>query len=142
MGNTSVIKKCNFEDIQDNIPSFKNNEYLLINTLGLNEQNCLIPNTISFNQEEEIINNIMKTNISIKIFIYGKNMNDDTIYKKYNQLTSLGFINIFLYTGGLFEWLCLQDIYGDDLFPTTSKELDILKFKALSYKKNILLLNN
>jgi hypothetical protein len=31
--------------------------------------------------------------------------------------------------GGLFEWLMLQDIYGSDEFPTTKKELDILKYK-------------
>ena len=30
----------------------------------------------------------------------------------------------------MFEWLLLQDIYGNELFPTTSKELDILKYKS------------
>ena len=29
----------------------------------------------------------------------------------------------------MFEWLLLADIYGTDLFPTTKRELDILKFK-------------
>ena len=33
------------------------------------------------------------------------------------------------YPGGVFEWLLLQDIYGNDNFPTTKKELDILKYK-------------
>ena len=41
-------------------------------------------------------------------------------------------INTKLYIGGLFEWLLLQDIYGDDEFKTTKKELDILKFKPQS----------
>jgi len=141
MGNTTTIQKCNFEDIQNNLYNFKNNSSLLINTLGLNEQGCLIPNTIKYDSEEQIINNYMKTNTSIYIFIYGKNMNDETIYKKYNQLISLGFMNVYLYTGGLFEWLCLQDIFGFDNFPTTKKELDLLKFKAISYKKNNLLTN-
>jgi hypothetical protein len=141
MGNTTTIQKCNFEDIQNNLYNFKNNSSLLINTLGLNEQNCLIPNTIKYDSEEQIINNYMKTNTSIYIFIYGKNMNDETIYKKYNQLISLGFMNVYLYTGGLFEWLCLQDIFGFDNFPTTTKELDLLKYRALSYKKNNLLTN-
>jgi hypothetical protein len=36
---------------------------------------------------------------------------------------------VFVYTGGLFEWLMLQDIYGETDFPTTKKELDILRFK-------------
>ena len=64
-----------------------------------------------------------------RIVIYGKNCNDDTTNKKYQQLLTLGFYNIFLYTGGLFEWLLLQDIYGKELFPTTKKEVDILKYK-------------
>ena len=45
---------------------------------------------------------------------------------------SLGFYNVYLYNGGLFEWLLLQDIYGFDEFPTTKKELDILKYKPKS----------
>jgi len=35
-----------------------------------------------------------------------------------------------VYPGGLFEWLLLQDIYGEDNFPTTKKEMDILRFKG------------
>ena len=31
-----------------------------------------------------------------------------------------------------FEWLLLQDVFGEDLFPTTSKELDILKFNSIN----------
>jgi hypothetical protein len=50
--------------------------------------------------------------------------------KKYQQLLTLGFYNVFVYMGGLFEWLMLQDIYGKELFPTTKKELDLLKFKS------------
>jgi hypothetical protein len=42
---------------------------------------------------------------------------------------SLGFYNIFVYTGGMFEWLLMQDIYGKELFPTTKKEVDLLKYK-------------
>jgi hypothetical protein len=65
----------------------------------------------------------------VKIIIYGRNCNDEKIYTKYNQLISLGFYNVYIYTGGLFEWLMLQDIYGDKEFPTTKKELDLLKYK-------------
>ena len=46
---------------------------------------------------------------------------------------SLGLTEVYVYPGGLFEWLLLQDIYGDDSFPTTKKELDILKYKPVSY---------
>jgi hypothetical protein len=87
-------------------------------------------NTVSVNDEEIIINKFLKENKNIIIIVYGKNCNDDSTNKKYQQLLSLGFYNIFVYTGGLFEWLLLQDIYGKELFPTTKKELDILKYKS------------
>ena len=128
MGNTQSMKKINFEDMQSVI---KNPEiYLIINTLPPSEQQCLIVNTTLANDEESIINKFMKENKSIRIIIYGKNCNDETINKKYQQLYSLGFYNIFIYSGGMFEWLMLQDIYGKDLFPTTKKELDLLKYKS------------
>ena len=86
--------------------------------------------TITPEKEINIINNLLRNgNKNIKIIIYGKNCNDDKIYKKYQQLQSLGFYNIYLYVWGLFEWLMLQDIYGEKEFPTSKKELDILKFK-------------
>jgi len=128
MGNSQSIQKVNFEDVQYVL---KNNEtHLLINTLLESEQKCLIPNTIAPRKEEELINKFLKNGKkNIKIIVYGKNCNDEEIYKKYNQLYSLGFYNTYIYTGGLFEWLMLQDIYGNVEFPTSSKELDILKYK-------------
>jgi len=129
MGNSqSSSIKINYEDVQFII---KNPEgHLLINTLSDSEQNCLIVNTINFNNEENIINTCIKRGVKdIKIVIYGKNSNDEKLFNKYNQLTSLGFYNVYIYTGGLFEWLMLQDIYGEKEFPTTKKELDILKYK-------------
>jgi len=129
MGNgQSSLIKINYEDIQYAI---KNNEkYILINTLLPSEQNCLLLNTTNIDDEERMINHFIKTgNKQVKIIIYGRNSNDEKIYSKYNQLNSLGFYNIYIYVGGLFEWLMLQDIYGEKEFPTTSKELDILKYK-------------
>jgi hypothetical protein len=128
MGNSQSSIKISYEDIQYII---KNPEgHILINTLPSNEQNCLIVNTMNINNEETIINNLLKRGLKdIKIIIYGKNSNDEKMYNKYNQLNSLGFYNVYIYTGGLFEWLMLQDIYGEKDFPTTKKELDILKYK-------------
>jgi hypothetical protein len=54
------------------------------------------------------------------------------VYDKYEQLIKLGFRHVYVYPGGLFEWLCLQDIYSSELFPTSKKELDILKYKPSS----------
>tara|TARA_Y100001970_G_scaffold293341_1_gene439543 strand:- start:780 stop:1205 length:426 start_codon:yes stop_codon:yes gene_type:complete len=130
MGNVQSPKKVNYEDIQLILNKKKSN-ILLINTLSLNEQNCLIPNTINAYQEEKIINTNLK-NTTLEIVIYGKNNSDKNVEKKYLKLRELGFDNIYIYPGGLFEWLCLQDIYGSSSFPTTIKELDILKYKSKS----------
>ena len=127
---TSQMKKVNFEDLQEIQHS---NNSILINTLLENQQHCLIRKTINFKDEETIINNLLNSKTKAKIFIYGKNTNDESIYKKYNQLLQLGFQEIYVYSGGIFEWLCLQDIYGEESFPTTKKELDILKYKSHSH---------
>lgn len=127
MGNTQSMKKINYEDMQT---VTKNPEiYLIINTLSPSDQKCLIVNTTVAEEEEILINKYLKENKSIRIIVYGKNCNDDSVQKKYQQLLTLGFYNIFVYTGGMFEWLLLQDIYDKDLFPTTKKELDLLKYK-------------
>ena len=128
MGNSQSTQKINYEDVQYVI---KNAEaHILINTLNENEQTCLLPNTIGIHKEADLINNLINHgNKKVRIIVYGRNSNDEKIYTKYNQLTSLGFYNVYIYTGGLFEWLMLQDIYSEKEFPTTKKELDILKFK-------------
>ena len=129
MGNTSSVNKINYEDL---IFLSNQNDCILINTLPPSMQDCLIINTVNINEEENIINSYLKTDQRKTIIIYGKNCNDETIFKKYQQLSDLGFNNINIYTGGMFEWLLLQDIYGDDEFPTTSKIVDILKYKGKS----------
>jgi rhodanese-related sulfurtransferase len=128
MGNSQSTQKINFEDVQFVINNSQT--HLLINTLNEAEQECLITNTVNIKNEEALINKLLQNSKKdIKIIVYGRNTNDEQIYKKYNQLRTLGFYNVYIYIGGLFEWLLLQDIYGDTEFPTTSKELDILKFK-------------
>lgn len=131
MGNTQAMKKINFEDLQ--VILKHPGTYLLINTLDQSQQDCLILNTTPAHQEEEIINQYLTNrNKNIKIAIYGKNCNDEKVYEKYQQLIKLGFYNLYLYTGGLFEWLMLQDIFGYDDFPTTKKEMDFIKYKSKS----------
>ena len=128
-GNSRSIKKVNFEDIQQIFRTNQNS--LLINTLSGNEQSCLIKGTVSIQDEIRLINENMHRS-SINIIVYGKNTSETSPYKKVEQLMGLGFYNVYLYPGGLFEWLCLQDIYGFEEFPTTSKELDILRYKPVS----------
>lgn len=138
MGNKISVNKIGYDDI---LYLFKcNKDFIIISTLSENEQDCIIEHTVTPQNEVEIINKAMG-NTSLYIVIYGKNCTDDTVYKKYHTLCGLGFINVFVYPGGLFEWLCLQDIYGDEHFPTTSKEKDILKYKS-PLTLNTLLLGN
>lgn len=131
MGNSQSIKKINYEDVQNLLQG--SDESLLINTMQLNEQTCLIPKTCFASNEEKLINELISEDKKeTTIFIYGKNSNEEKIYQKYNELKSLGFKNVYLYVGGMFEWLLLQDIYGTELFPTTIMELDILKYRPIS----------
>ncbi len=129
MGNTqSSNVKANFEDVQYALKT--DEKCLLINTLNDREQDCLIPKTIHASHEEAIINKLIHENIkNIKIIVYGRNCNDENIYKKQGQLLSLGFHEVYVYVGGIFEWLMLQDIYSPAEFPTTKKENDFLKYK-------------
>lgn len=138
MGNKQ-LQYINFEDMQ--IAIKKPEMYLIINTMSNIKQDCVILNTIDINKEELIINNYIHKNKSIYIIIYGENNLDDTAKQKYNQLLSIGFHNIYIYSGGLFEWLLLQDIFGVELFPTNKKELDFFKFKTHS-KLHVALLDN
>jgi len=121
-------KKVSFEDMQHIIANPK--EYTIINTLLSNEQHCLIKNTISYQTEEKTINEYLNQyDFTPKFIIYGRNTNDETVETKSKQLSGLGFQDVYLYMGGMFEWLLLQDIYGADEFPTTNKFLDILYYK-------------
>ena len=119
------IKKINFDDMKNAV----NKKYIIINTLDESNQECLIENTISPQEEVRILNKYINNTKNISIIVYGKNNNDEKLFSKYQQLVNLGFTNVYLYIGGLFEWLLLQEIYGEENFSTTSKELDILKYK-------------
>lgn len=137
MGSNHSKNKINYEDVQyacNNAFNNKNSgkKYAIINTMDKTWQSCLIQSTIPIQEEEEMINGVLNNKCSndITIIVYGTNSNDESIYSKYEQLVKLGIKNVFIYTGGMFEWLLLQDIYGRDLFPTTSRELDILKYKS------------
>ena len=128
------VNKLNFESVQNIINKNTTQQFIIINTLENNNQDCLIKNTITPEKEIELLNYYLKENKKINILIYGENCSDNKVINKYNQLYQLGFTNLYIYIGGLFEWLLLQDIYGDDEFPTTNNIVDILKYKG----KNII----
>lgn len=139
MGNSSSsIKNINFEDMQYSI---NDNTTIIINTLDASNQKCLIAGTISIDKEVEFLNAQITKDKNIRIIIYGMNSCDTSAMKKYEQLLGIGFYNIYIYSGGLFEWLLLQDIFGRELFPTTSIDSDIIKYKGQCHF-NIKLLKN
>ena len=139
MGNTfSKVNRMNFEDIQEAIKN--KSDYILINTLPASEQNILIMNTIKADDEIRVVETAIKAKKFI--IIYGRNNSDQSIFDKYTQILRLGHTKLYLYMGGIFEWLLLQDIYGDDQFKTTSRELDILKYKPISTFKTLYLTDN
>ncbi len=136
MGSINSINRVNFEFVADIVlsnSSVSKNDYILLNTLDKSNQECLIKHTLNINDEVDTMNKYIsnKNNNNKKILIYGKNCTDYAPFKKYKQLVSFGIDakNIYLYIGGLFEWLLLQDIYGESEFQTTKNELDILKYK-------------
>tara|TARA_B110000285_G_C15053136_1_gene578092 strand:+ start:895 stop:1311 length:417 start_codon:yes stop_codon:yes gene_type:complete len=128
------LKKTNLQYINyQNVQQYINdNNAIIINTLIGSEQGCLIYNTINYTAEQELFNQLIN-NYDFKsktIVIYGRNCNDNSVMKKANQLIELGFHNIYIYNGGLFEWILLQEIYSDEHFKTTSEVDDILKYKS------------
>ena len=131
MGNIQTVhsvRKVSFEDIVDTV--YKNKHaYLLINTLAITDQECLITHTTPAQMEESIINQLISGNKAHPVIMYGKNTNDTSVLVKYEQLTKLGFTNIMVYPGGLFEWCLLQEIYGSEMFPTTSKVNDLYAYR-------------
>ena len=128
----SLMSKVNFEDVQTAIKRHD----IIISTLDAANQACLILGTISAMVEETVLNEHMRKDRGIPIIIYGQNATDLSVVQKYDQLVALGFYNVHLYAGGLFEWLLLQDVYGAgaDAFPTTltSKDVvvDLLRYKG------------
>jgi hypothetical protein len=101
-------------------------------------QECLIFGTIPIEKEEFLINQLLdKGSNHTNIILYGKNGTDSSTIKKRKQLIQLGFDHVFIYVGGLFEWLLLQDIYGSSEFPTTNPCKDLLAFRETPIFTNI-----
>lgn len=123
----SASRRLNFEDMQW---ATRSESTVIISTLGVDRQGCLIPCTIPPADETETINGYLSRDSGVKIVVYGESANDDSVGQKYAQLAGLGFTNVYVYPGGMFEWLLLQDVYGEEMFPTIGREIDILKYKG------------
>tara|TARA_Y100000748_G_scaffold303727_1_gene309857 strand:+ start:2960 stop:3376 length:417 start_codon:yes stop_codon:yes gene_type:complete len=134
MGNIQSFSKVSYGSVQDIV--MKNTNALLVCTLDKKNEQYAIEKTIAIENEENVINNMMKKRQhDLIIVIYGENMYDDTVIKKYTQLKKIGFKNCYIYFGGLFEWFLLQDVYGQEVFPTMSTPMNgCLSFKPIGMK--------
>jgi biopolymer transport protein ExbD len=95
-------------------------------------QKLLIAGSLTAEMETQRINEMLSNyEYDTKIVVYGKNSRDyEKLLEKQKQLKSLGFRNVTIYLGGMFEWLLLQDVYGAKEFPTTPGiKPDPLSFK-------------
>lgn len=119
--------KVGFEDVQQAI---QKGNALLINTLPFEQQDCLVEGSVNAMQEVEKLNDYLEEErYHETLIVYGLNHTDESVERKQKQLQSLGFRRVFVYLGGMFEWLLLQEIYGGTEFPTTSIQTDLLRFK-------------
>jgi hypothetical protein len=128
MGVMYSLPSYNYNELQNKV-RLKNDDIVLINTMNLSKQDYLIKGTIKASNEEEIINKLLKTNKNKEIIIYGIHHTDLTVIKKYNQLKKLGFKNVHIYFGGMFEWLLLQDVFGVINFQTDGTISNIVDYK-------------
>jgi hypothetical protein len=110
-GSTTAI--VNYENV-------KQPNSVLIHIMEEN-QKLLIAGSLNAQMETERINEMMLScEYETKIIVYGKNGHDyESLLNKQKQLRSYGFKNVYIYLGGMFEWLLLQDVYGAKEFPTT-----------------------
>jgi hypothetical protein len=131
MGNTGSTTQitANYEDIQRGL-SIKNG--ILIHTMD--DEAILISGTTSILNETQRINTLLNDReYDTNIIIYGKNTDDyESLAKKRTQLLTLGFRNVWIYPGGIFEWVLLQDVFGRTQFPTTTTVNDIIKSRPKS----------
>lgn len=104
------VSACDIRYVQEKC----SNDYVLITTID-NNNAPLIKGTVHPRDEEAVINKMLRGSKSaIKgIIVYGKNSQDMSVINKYKQLIQLNIGEIYIYIGGLFEWLLLNKKYPD-----------------------------
>ena len=115
-----------FEDVKHAIRAGPT-KFMLIHTF---DSDAMILGTVSSEREEIVINAQLTdyTKPDIPIIVYGMNSCDESVDKKEKQLLALGLEEIYIFRGGMFEWLLLGDVFGVDEFPVTKLTVDILKY--------------
>lgn len=102
---------------------------LLITTIPItfmggfgNREIPLISGTLAPEREEAYVNELLETLDAVSlseilVIVYGRNATDKSVVEKAKQMYSLGFTSVCVYSGGMFEWCLLQDVYGEKEFP-------------------------
>jgi hypothetical protein len=125
MGIMYSLPSYKYYEVKDKIGK----DMVLLNTMPMNRQDCLIKGTMKANYEEDYMNQLLKTNKNKEIILYGLHHTDLSVIKKYNQLKKLGFKNVHIYFGGMFEWLLLQEVFGTINFEIDGSLKDIIEYK-------------
>ena len=124
MGN-GISNLVNFEKLKE----MQKEGATIIHTMVETEKVLIVGTVVAEKETEKINKMISKNDYEKDIIIYGRNCHEyEKLVKKQKQLASLGFKNVYIYLGGMFEWLLLQDVYGAKEFPTEKKG-EILDFK-------------
>jgi hypothetical protein len=124
MGN-GISNLVNFEKLKE----MQKEGATMIHTMDESEKVLIVGTVVAEKEIEKINKMISKNDYEKDIIIYGRNCHEyEKLMKKQKQLASLGFKNVYIYLGGMFEWLLLQDVYGPKEFPT-EKNGEILDFK-------------
>lgn len=121
----SSYQHYTFKELQNKLEN-KKGEFILLNTLPIQDQGYLIKGTIHATIENDFINGLAKKDKHKEIIIYGRDHHDMKVIEKYNKLKKIGFTNVYIYFGGLFEWSLLQEIYGFSNFQTDGNVSDPL----------------
>jgi rhodanese-related sulfurtransferase len=131
MGVMYSMPSYNYYQLQDRMNKQKNNQndIILINTLPITRQDCLIKGTLKAIVEVEYMNKLLKTNKNKEIVVYGIHHTDKSVIQKYNQLKKLGFTNVHIYFGGMYEWLLLQEVFDTTNFQTDGFVKNIVDYK-------------
>ncbi len=119
----------NFDDMKQAIYR----GYTICHIMEEADEGTIIKNTLSVKDEIKKINDFLQNDqLDGMIVLYGRNYTDiDKLAQRQKQLNSLGFMRVFIYVGGLYEWVLLQNVYGDKLFPT-NRIFDILEIGSIA----------
>lgn len=125
MGVMYSLPSYNYHQLQERMKD----EIVLINTIPITRQDCLIKGTLKAINEVDYMNKLLKVNKNKEIIIYGIHHTDLSVIAKYNQLKKLGFKKVHIYFGGMYEWLLLQDVFGSINFQTDGIIQNIVDYK-------------